>query len=119
MALPFTAEQFLDVFRRYNEAVWPAQWLLAGLAALGILAAARGTPRGSRVACAVLAALWAWTGLAYHVAFFRAVNPVAVVFGALFVVQGALFGWLAVARGRLTFRPRPDVAGIAGATLLL
>ena len=28
MRLPFTTDQFLDVLRRYNEAVWPAQWAL-------------------------------------------------------------------------------------------
>ena len=28
MRLPFTIDQFLDVFRRYNLAVWPAQWVV-------------------------------------------------------------------------------------------
>ena len=28
MRLPFTIDQFLDVFRRYNLAVWQAQWVL-------------------------------------------------------------------------------------------
>jgi len=25
MRLPFTVEQFLEVFARYNDAIWPAQ----------------------------------------------------------------------------------------------
>ena len=32
MNLPFTAEQFFDVFRRYNESVWPAQLALNAIA---------------------------------------------------------------------------------------
>ncbi|MBK9104686.1 MAG: hypothetical protein IPL92_08965 [Saprospiraceae bacterium] len=28
MGIPFTADQFLDVFRQYNEAVFPVQFLL-------------------------------------------------------------------------------------------
>jgi hypothetical protein len=26
--LPFSAEEFFEVFRAYNLAVWPAQWVL-------------------------------------------------------------------------------------------
>ena len=32
MNLPFTLEQFLDVFRQYNISVWPMQVLLIVLA---------------------------------------------------------------------------------------
>lgn len=32
MQLPFTTEQFFDVFRAYNTAVWPAQLVLVVLA---------------------------------------------------------------------------------------
>ncbi|AHG92603.1 hypothetical protein J421_5068 (plasmid) [Gemmatirosa kalamazoonensis] len=120
MRLPFTTEQFLDVFGQYNETVWPAQWLLVTLAALGIAAALRGRPAASRVVSAVLAILWAWMGLAYHLAFFRAINPVgASLFAAFFVAQAALLAWSGVVRGRLTFRVRHDAAGLAGAALLV
>jgi hypothetical protein len=36
MNLPFTVEQFLDVFARYNNAIWPAQ-LLLNLLALAVV----------------------------------------------------------------------------------
>ena len=42
MDLPFTAEQFFDVFRRYNESVWPAQLALNGIALITAAAAYRG-----------------------------------------------------------------------------
>jgi len=116
--MPFTIEQFLDVFRRYNEAVWPAQVALHALALAAVALALR--PRGwsGRVASAVLAALWLWTGAAYHLAFFRDVNPAATAFGALAVAQGALFAWLGVVRGRLDVRARADLTGLGGAVLI-
>lgn len=45
MRLPFTNEQFFTVFRRYNEAVWPAQWMLVGLAVLAVGLALQGSRR--------------------------------------------------------------------------
>lgn len=117
MGLPFTVEAFLDVFRRYNDAVWPLQWLLGALGIAAVALAARGGPRAGRRVSAILALLWLWTGLVYHVAFFRAINPAAAAFGAACVAQAALFAWLGVVRGRIAFAPRRDVAGVAGATL--
>ena len=39
MRLPFTPDEFFDVFRRYNEATWPAQWGLVALAIIVVGAA--------------------------------------------------------------------------------
>lgn len=41
MKLPFTPEQFFEVFRQYNEAVWPTQLALnlVALIAIGLLVA--------------------------------------------------------------------------------
>lgn len=36
MQLPFTVEEFYRVFREYNEALWPAQVFLVGLALAAI-----------------------------------------------------------------------------------
>jgi hypothetical protein len=119
MSLPFTVEQFLDVFRRYNEAVWPAQWALAALGVVAVVLAVRPGRHGGRAVAAILAALWLWMGAVYHLGFFRAINPAAALFGAAFLAQAALLLWLGVARGRMTFRVRPDVAGVAGALLVL
>jgi hypothetical protein len=44
MPLPFTVEQFLDVFRRYNEQVWPAQLALLLLGVGAVVLAARARP---------------------------------------------------------------------------
>jgi hypothetical protein len=91
MALPFTVDQFFGVFARYNEAVWPAQLLLYALAATALVAISAGRPGSGRLVALALAALWAWSGVVYHWAYFSAVNPAAWLFGALFLLQAVLF----------------------------
>jgi Family of unknown function (DUF6064) len=97
MGLPFTHDQFLDVFAAYNSALGPAVvllWLVT-LAALLMLLRGRLKPW---MAGALLAVHWAWSGIAYHWAYFAAINPAARVFGALFVVQALLVLWFGVRR---------------------
>ena len=58
--MPFTTQQFFEVFARYNIAVWPAQLVLNALAVLAVLLVRRGRPSDGRWVCAILASLWAW-----------------------------------------------------------
>jgi Family of unknown function (DUF6064) len=102
MRIPFTIEQFLDVFARYNEAIWPAQIGAYALGALALLLALRGRGRPGKAVPLLLAGAWLFVGAAYHIAFFAPVNPVARLFGAGFLVQAALFAWVGL-RGRLAF----------------
>lgn len=103
MQLPFTHDQFLDLFGDYNRAVWPLVVLLwlATLAALTQLY--RGRPRASRVLAILLACHWAWAGAVYHLAFFRRINPAALVFGSAFLLEGALLLWRGGVRRSATF----------------
>lgn len=101
MQPPFTDAQFLDVFRRYNQAVEPAQWLLILLALVIVGAALRDTTRARRVAVALLGMLWLWTAVAYHLAFFVTLGAGGYLFGALFALQALLFFRLAAAPGSL------------------
>lgn len=118
MRLPFTVEEFFGVFVRYNEAVWPSQLALVLLALLAVVLALRGGASRSRIVAGVLALLWLWMGVVYHLAFFRAINPAALAFGVAFIVQAALFLWYGVRRERLVFRVRTDPRGVAGALLV-
>ena len=103
--MPFTAAQFFDVFGRYNQAVWPAQVVFFVLAAAASIAAVRGD-KYSRYSSVLLAFLWAWDALVYHLAFFRAINPAAVLFAAMFAAQSALFVWYGIVRKRISFGAR-------------
>jgi hypothetical protein len=112
--LPFTREQFTAVFADYNAAVWPAQVVAYALGVVMAAAVLRPSPAGHRLVSAGLALMWAWTGVAYHGLFFSTINPAALGFAALFVVQGALFVYYGVMRHRLAFGPSDGPAGWLG-----
>ena len=118
MDLPFTTEQFLGVFRDYNQAIWPIQIvaLLFGLGALGLTF--RRMSWSDRAIGGILAAFWGWMGAVYHLAFFREINAAAVLFGVLFLIQGLLFAYVGSVRNSLTFRARTDLYGWVGGLFL-
>ncbi|HEX6965260.1 MAG TPA: DUF6064 family protein [Gemmatimonadaceae bacterium] len=118
MRLPFTSEQFFDVFRRYNEAIWPAQWVLVALGLAALVLTLRGTPRGSRVIAGILALLWLWMGVEYHLASFAAINPAARLFAAAFTVQAGIVAWKGVWRTQLAFRAPAGLRGVTGGVIL-
>lgn len=117
--LPFTREQFLAVFAGYNEAVWPAQ-LAAYAIGASILAGLwwRGGRAASGAIAVGLAAMWLWTGIAYHIVHFARINPAAYLFGALFVLQGLLL-LVVAASGRVAFSPRTGVRAWTGWALVV
>ena len=117
--MPFTADQFFEVFRRYNETVWPAQIIIFLDALIAIGAALHGGRRASRLVALVLAALWLWMGAVYHLRFFRPINPAATLFGAAFLFEAGLLIWFGVMRARLVFAPRLDAAGVVGGILMV
>ncbi len=119
MQLPFTTEQFYAVFRDYSTALWPAQLFLLALAAAAIVLVV--SPRrwsGAGVSL-ILALLWAWMGLAYHLAFFTAISAPAYGFAMVFLAGGWLFLWHGVVRRRLKFRLSASVRGVVGVLLVV
>lgn len=114
---PFTVEEFFGVFSAYNQGVWPAQPLLLLLGVVALVLALRAAPGAGRVLLLILAFLWAWVGVAYHMVHFTAINPPAWVFGALFLVQAVLFAAEAY-RGRIRFAPSPHAFGWVGGLFL-
>ncbi|GAB4560667.1 MAG: DUF6064 family protein [Rhizobacter sp.] len=112
--LPFTREQFFAVFAAYNEAVWPVQYLAYLLALAMLVALVRGWPGRDRLVSGGLAAMWVWTGVAYHGLYFAPINPAALGFAALFVVQGVLMAHAGLMQGRLRFEVRPGWRGLVG-----
>jgi hypothetical protein len=104
MQLPFTTEQFFDLFVAYNQALWPA---VVALWAASVIVALRLSARHphDRWVSALLVVHWVWSALAYHVAFFTGINPAAWLFAALFFGQAALFFRVGVVQRRLSFAP--------------
>jgi hypothetical protein len=117
MQLPFTSEEFFSVFARYNNAVWPMQWVLGIMAVVAISLALRKRAAGRSIAV-VLAIFWLWMGIRYHWAFFAAINPAAKFFGALFVIQGLLFLMMGAWRNMLNFERPTGARRIIGWILI-
>lgn len=121
MRPPFTTEQFLEVFRRYNEGVWPAQIVLTAVALIAMAAAYRAALKGkwnwARTALMITALLWLWTAIEYHLRYFADLTPAANVFGSFFIAQAVLLALSA-------WQPEPMFApvlrpGVAVATVLM
>ena len=118
--LPFGADQFFALFAEYNRAIWPAQIAAYLLGATALAMALRGRGRSSRLVVAILGAMWMWTGVAYHLLYFKAISPAALGFGAAFVLQGGIFAWMALRGPDLDFgRPRRTARFAFGLFLVL
>ena len=107
--MPFTATQFFDVFRRYNEFFWPAQIALSVVAVLAWAAASR---RAVRISLVLLSALWLWAGMAYFKLFFATITRSGQVFGSLFVAEAALLLIAAWQNERRTAAPISAAIGV-------
>jgi hypothetical protein len=118
MILPFTRFEFLDVFRQYNDEVWPLQLALLALGAVAAALLSVGKPWSARAICAILAFFWAWMGVVYHLLYFAGVNPLAAIFGLAFLAQALAFGLAGWSEHRLRFRVAFDLPSALGGVLV-
>jgi Family of unknown function (DUF6064) len=116
--IPFTTEQFLQVFEKYNQAIYPFQVALILVAITAIFLAASRKPSRNKIISCLLGLLWLWTGIVYHLIFFTTISPPAYLFGTLFIIQGLLFLYEGVARNRLSFLASRRFEGILGAVFI-
>jgi len=118
MELPFTTEQFLDIFRKYNGDVWPAQIVFIILALAAVYFSIRKTTFSDKVITGILFFFWIWMGIVYHLLYFSTINKVAIVFGALFIIQSLFFLYVGVVKSKLQFQLKGNAYGITGMTLV-
>jgi hypothetical protein len=116
MALPFTPEQFLDGFGRFNTAVWPLHVLAMGVAGATLALAFHGGRRASRAAALGLATLWLAAASLQALAF-QGVMPTALPFAAAFALQAVLLAGAGL-RDRLAFRVHRGVIPALGLALV-
>ena len=116
--LPFTPEQFLGVFVNYNDVIWPIQIAAYVLGAISIASLFRRTRASDRVIAGILAAMWLWTGVAYHALSFSVINKAAYIFAALFIVEGCYLVYAGVYRDQIRFGLRPLLATAVGISLM-
>ena len=119
MKTPFTIEQFLEVFKNYNQAVFPMHIVLYLIAAVAIYLALKPNSKSDKIISIIFAFFWLWMGIVYHFIFFTAINQAAYLFGAFFIVQSILFLVFGVFQNKLSFHFRSDKYGITGMSLIL
>ena len=119
MKIPFTVADFYGVFTAYNIGVWPMQLPLLALGVLGVVFLMRQRSYSSVGISVILTALWGWQALAYHLAFFTVINPLAYAFAAVFMAGAAAFFWQGVIRRKLIFKPVSGWRAWAGRGLLI
>lgn len=117
--IPFTVDQFLNVFEQYNVAVWPAQVFLYTIGMFAIsLVLSRKSDFG-RIVSLILSLFWIWMGIVYHLWFLSAINKAALAFAAFFVLQAVIFFIVGVLKNQLKFRFSLNFYGIVGGVFLL
>ena len=119
MNLPFTSEQFFELFRDYNLFVWPIQFVFYVLVIVIFYYIFKSSLKGSRVILFILSFLWGWMGIIYHLSFFSVINKAAFIFGLLFVIQGVFFLLSIVFNHYFLFSYRSNLYGITGAFLII
>ena len=117
--LPFNVEQFLNVFAEYNQAIWPMQVVLVFTALAAVFLVLKPNSLSNRVITLLLACLWLWMGIAYHLEFFTRINQAGYAFAALFIAQAALFLLAGIVKKALTFRVRWNAVGIVGGLFIV
>ncbi len=91
MKIPFTREQFFEIFEKYNLGVFPVQLIILMLGISSAILLVSKFRLRHKLIGGFLGALWLWTGIAYHYAFFTEINKAASLFALLFLVQGLIF----------------------------
>jgi hypothetical protein len=88
------------------------------LGAISIASLFRRTRASDRVIAGILAAMWLWTGVAYHALSFSVINKAAYIFAALFIVEGCYLVYAGVYRDQIRFGLRPLLATAVGISLM-
>jgi len=117
--LPFTLEQFLNVFATYNKAIWPAQIATYVLGTIAVAALLRPGRASDRVVSAVLGLMWLCTGVLYHGVFFSSINKAAFALGALFVVECVALLYAGIVRDALRFAINYGFRAVIGVGFIL
>lgn len=119
MKTPFTPDQFFEIFKNYNETVFPVQIFLYLTCFLAIYLLVKPTSISNKIISGLLAFFWFWMGVVYHLIFFTTINKAAYIFGIAFIIQSVIFLIYGVIKNRLSFSFRADIYGVAGIGLIL
>ena len=119
MQFPFTVGEFLNVFKSYNEKIFPVQILFYFIAFYCIYLIFKRNKNVNKIISIVLSFFWIWIGIVYQLIYFSSINSAAYAFGVLFLVQGSLFAYYGILKGSLSFSYERNALNIIGIIFLL
>lgn len=119
MQLPFTVNEFMNVFKSYNESVFPLQILFYIVALYSIYLLFKRKKYSQKIISGFLAFLWLWIGIVYHFLSFAPINKAAYLFGLLFIIQAFLFFIFGFQKERLHFVFNGSVLNYVGILFFL
>lgn len=117
--MPFTVNDFLNVFKEYNTSIFPFQIILFASAVYIIYLSFHFKKYSNKVITGILTFYWLWIGIVYHILFFSSINPAAYLFGVIFILQGILFFKTGIVNKNLEFEISKDLKTYTGALFIL
>jgi len=117
--MSFTSGQFLEVFKTYNEAVFPMQIVFYLIGGIAIFMALKPNRMSDKTISIIISLMWLWMGIVYHIIFFSEINKAAYLFGTIFIIQGILFLIFGFFQNKFSFQFQKDKYGIAGIILIV
>jgi len=119
MQVPFSLGDFLNVFKSYNQTIFPLQIVFYFIAFLSIYFLFTGNKNLNKIISITLSFFWLWMGIVYHIIFFSAINNAAYIFGAFFIIQGIMFAGCGLIRKKLSFGYSKNIYNYFGIVFLL
>jgi len=117
MKLPFTADQFLEIFKSYNESIFPIQIVFYLIAAIALFLLFSSADK-SRIISLILSFFWLWIGIVYHIIYFSKINKAAYLFGSLFILQGIIFFIYGIVSNKLILRYNKNILNKTGIIII-
>ncbi|MBK8943640.1 MAG: hypothetical protein IPM32_00070 [Ignavibacteriae bacterium] len=117
--MPFSLEQFLNIFKDYNQTVFPLQLFFNILALTSIVVLIKNSNYKNKIINGTLAFLWLWIGVVYHLIFFTVINKAAYFFALIFIIQSIIFLYIGFFKNIFVYEFRKDWLGIISILIII
>lgn len=116
--MPFSPEQFLNVFEAYNRFAFPAQAILFLAGCLAVFAVVAKVGNLLRLVPLMLSMLWTWAGLVYLLIFIAPLSNAGKFFARAFLLEALFFLYVFAGGKRFDFRITRNIYGVTGSVLI-
>ena len=86
-----TIEELLLIFERFNQAIWPFQFVAYILGIVAVFFIFKQTRYSTKIVLAILSFFWLWSGIVFCLMYWVPSYVYAYGFGLLCIIQGLLF----------------------------